>query len=155
VQLPLYENLTGEDAMSEIAATLDSVISEGATGAIQHVTLPAEEAALAAAKTSPSTVQVPHFADGQVLRADELNGLYRVVVEVAKMRGLLVAPAVTWANGQALTAAQLNVLLGDVVRIYTHCGRTPPAWSFGQFQDGRVLRASHLNEIGDSLKAFM
>jgi len=152
----VYENLTGEKAMSEIAATLDSVISEGATGAIQHVTLPAEEAAQpAAAKTSPATVQVPHFSDGQFLRADELNGLYRSVVEVAKMRGVAIAPAVTWANGQALTAAQLNLLLRDVVRIYTHCGRTPPAWSFGQFQDRHVLRASHLNEIGDSLKAFM
>ena len=45
----LYENLTGEEAMSEIAAALDSVISEGATGAIQHVTLPVEEAAPPAA----------------------------------------------------------------------------------------------------------
>jgi hypothetical protein len=152
----LYENLTGEEAMSEIAAALDSVISEGATGAIQHVTLPVEEAAPPAAPTkSPAPIQVPHIVDGQVLRPDDLNSLYRAVVEVAKMRGLDLAPAMTWANGQMLTAAQLNVLLGNVVRIYTHCGRTPPAWSFGQFRDGHVLRASHLNEIGDCLEALV
>jgi hypothetical protein len=152
----VYENLIGEEAMSDIAAALDSVISEGAMGAIQHVTLPAEEAAPPAApKTSLGPVQVPHFADGQVLRADELNSLYRAVVEIAKLRGLRLAPAVTWANGQALTAAQLNVLLGDVVRIYTHCSWTLPGWSFGQFQDGHVLRASHLNELGDSLRALV
>jgi uncharacterized protein DUF4062 len=152
----VYENLTGEEAMSEIAAALDSVISGGATGTIQHVTLPAEESAPPAVpKTSSASVQVPHFADGQVLRVDELNSLSRTVVEVANIRGLQLAPAVTWANGQALTAVQLNVLLGDVARIYTHCSRTPPGWSFGQFEDGRVLRASHLNEIGDSLRALL
>jgi hypothetical protein len=120
------------------------------------LTLPAEQAAPHdAVKASPTLVEVPHFADGQVLRVDDLNTLYRAAVEVAKMRGLQVAPAITWANGQPLTAVQLNLLLADVVRIYTHCGRTPPAWSFGQFQDGHVLRASHLNEIGDSLQALV
>ena len=152
----VYENLTGEQAMSEIAAALDSVISEGATGAVQHVTLPPEDVAPhAVPKMSPVPIEVRQFADGQILRADDLNSLYQAVVEVARMRGLQIDHVMTWANGQTLTAAQLNVLLGHVVCIYTHSGRTPPVWSFGQFQDGHVLRASHLNEIGDRLKALV
>lgn len=151
----VYDNLTGEEALSEISAALDSVISKRATGAIQHVTLPAEEGAPATALKRPAAlVEVPQFANGQVLKADELNSLYRAVVEVARMRGLQLDPAVTWSNGQPLAAAQLNVLLGDVLRVYTHYGETPPVWSFGQFRDGHVLLASQLNEIGDSLRAL-
>ena len=152
----VYENLTGDDAMTEIAAALDAVISQRATGAIQHVALPAEAAPpRPALKASAAPVDVPHFVDGQVLRADELNALYRAAVEVAKMLGLGITPAVTWATGHVLTAPQLNSLLGDVGRIYEHVGRPLPAWSFGQFQSGHVLRSSHLNEIGDSLKALL
>ena len=150
----VYENLTGDEAMAEIAAALDAVISQRATGAIQHVALPAEAAVPQAAQTSATPVEVPHFVDGQVLTADGLNALYRAAVEVAKMRGLHITPAVTWAAGHVLTAPELNTLLYDLARIYKHVGQTLPAWSFGQFQSGHVLRASHLNEIGTCLKAL-
>jgi hypothetical protein len=152
----VYENLTGDQALTEIAAALDAVISQRATGAIQHVTLPADDEAapVPAPEASLAPVEVPHFADGQLVKADDLNALYRATVEVANLQGLSITPAVTWANGQQLTAPQLDLLLGDVVKIYQHTGRAPPVWSFGQFQNQQVLRASHLNEIGNRLKAL-
>jgi hypothetical protein len=152
----VYENFTGDEALAEIAAALDAVISKRAAGAVQHMTLPAEELAQHPYPVTPAAqVDVPHFAEGQVLRADDLNALYRALVEIAKMRGLQLAPEITWANGQVLTAPHLNLLLGDVIRIYGHAGQTPPSWSFGQFESGKVLRASHLNEIGSALRSLV
>ena len=150
----VYEHFTGEKALLEIAVALDSVILEGATGVVQHVTLSAGEGgALVVPKSKSETLEVPLFSDGKILSADDLNCLYQAVVSVAKMHGMKLVPAITWESGQTLKATQLNALLDDVVSIYKFCGLTIPVWSFRQFQEGHVLRASHLNEIGNRLLA--
>jgi hypothetical protein len=150
----VYDNLTGDEAMSEIANTLDAIITFGSTGAIEHVALPAEVSeARDVAPTSWAT-GLPWFLAGQVLRSDDLNLLYRSLVDRAAKHGLHMQAAVTWKSGHGLTASQLNALLDDVERVYKHIGRQSPEWSFGRFQDGKVLCAWQLNEVVDSLQGL-
>jgi hypothetical protein len=152
----VYEHLVGDTAISEIACALNSVITVGAAGAIHHVSLAAEQRLTPAASVTISPpIRMPRFVDGQIVTADDLNSLYRALVKVAQTHGLDLAPKTSWANGQMLTPAQLNLLLGDVVHLYRHCGRIPPSWSFGHFREGQVLRAAHLNEISESLKSLV
>lgn len=101
------------------------------------------------------TVHIPKFVDGQLLRADELNALYRALVEVAAARGLRLSAAVDWASGDPVLPRELNRLLGDTVRAYEHLGRTPPEWSFGRFASGMAITASQLNEIGNAVRSLL
>ncbi|MHB1677825.1 MAG: DUF4062 domain-containing protein [Sulfuriferula sp.] len=150
----VFDTLTGEEAISKIAFALESVLSEGATGTVQHVTLAAEADTGNAAKPTSAFGEVIHFAESQLLKAEELNKLYGAIVEIANKRGMQLIPSVVWTNGQKLESTQLNLLLNDVNNIYTHCGLTLPVWSFGQFKAGMVLRASYLNEISNNLEAL-
>jgi hypothetical protein len=147
----VYENLTGDDAMTEIAGALNAVITQRSTGAIQHIVLPDERKVISPPTPIAPAMGIPSFAEGQVLHADDLNALYQAIVNIASKHGLSIRPAVIWKTRDMLTPAQLNDLLDDVVRIYTHIGQSPPEWSFGRFQEGQVLFASQLNEVGERL----
>jgi len=146
----VYDNLTGDEAITQIAAALDAVISRGSSGTIHHVALAVEPTAVSRAATPDIASQIPLFTEGQVLHPDDLNALYRAIIDVASKHGLTINAPVIWRTGDALTAAQLNALLDDVVRIYKHIGRSTPQWSFGRF--GQLLRVSHLNEIVENLR---
>ncbi len=150
----VFDTLTSPEAISKIAFVLEAVLSEGATGTVQHVTLAAEADTDIPAKPTSASREVIHFADNQLLTAEELNKLYGAIVEIANKKDMQLIPSVVWTNGQKLESTQLNLLLNDVNRIYTHCGLTLPVWTFGQFQAGMVLRASYLNEISNNLEAL-
>lgn len=97
-------------------------------------------------------IDLPNFRDGETLNATALNSLYRAVAEVAAAHGLRLTPAITWVDGEVLIASDLNCLLTDIEAIYHHIHRPVPSWSFGRFESGRVLRASHLNELVEHLR---
>ena len=148
----VYDNLTGNEAMTQIAASLDAVISRGCTGTIHHVALAAEPTVVSNTPAHGVVGQISTFSEGQMLYPDDLNALYQAIIDVGLKHGLTMNAAVVWRTGDFLTASQLNILLDDVVKIYKHIGRSPPEWSFGRF--GQVLRPSHLNEIVENLRSL-
>jgi len=92
------------------------------------------------------------FKSGTILHASDLNNIYGVLSKIAKQTTINLKSKPQWTSGATVTADSLNNLLNDIEQVFDGLGFEKIKWSFGQFKDGTVLKAEHLNEIVDKLQ---
>jgi hypothetical protein len=146
-----YDSFVAEKTLIEVGSIIDAIVEQGAVGRIDSTSLPGEKRTVKHV-TEPESVNVqrsgiPLFQAGEVLRAEQLNSLYALIVKKASEHGLTMQPSIIWSERTILHAQELNNMLNDIDKIYRHIGKQPPTWSFGRFQPRRVLHSSQLNEI--------
>lgn len=92
------------------------------------------------------------FKSGAILHATDLNNIYDTLSKIAKQANINLRARSPWTSGSILTADSLNNLLKDIEQVFDGLGLEKIKWSFGQFKNGTVLKAEHLNEVVDKIQ---
>lgn len=94
--------------------------------------------------------KLEYFKSGTILKSRDLNAIVSKINQMTKKLKVKVNLLPKWKDNEILTAQSLNDLIERIEFLGQYLELKKIKWSFGHFEDGKILKADHFNEIIDN-----